>query len=348
MTRQTWTALVAAMAFVAVAAGLALIPVPFVTWSPGTAIDVLAAPNGKQVVSVTGTNTYPTGGQLDLTTVGVTTASARLTLPEALWAYWLPDRDTLPRDSVYAPGKSADQVESEDAQMMQSSQSEAVVAALRAAKQPVTELPQIAAVTINGPSQGKLMPGDFILAVDGTKVADATQISPLVMRHKIGEAVAFSVRRDGNESTVVVITGQSTNDPSKPAVGITVQTGYSYRPKVSFGIDPNIGGPSAGLIFALAIYDRLTPGQLVARQHVAGTGEIAVDGKVGPIGGAQEKISGAKKAGATVFLIPEGNCADVVGLHTSVRLVKVDTLSSAITALNDLNDPARAASVPGC
>lgn len=348
MTRQTWTALVSAIVFVACAAGLALIPTPYITWSPGSTVDVLGSTGGSPSVDITGVKTYDTPGQLDLTTVSVTTADSRLALPEALIAYWAPNRNTLPRDSVYQPGKSADQVQSEEAQMMQSSQNEAVVAALRAVDQPVTERVQVSAVTINGPSQDKLKPSDFILAVDGTEVSRFDQVGTLVRKHKVGDTIDFSVERAGEKVAVSVVSGASRDDQAVPAVGISVQPGYSYAPQVTFGIDQNIGGPSAGLVFALGIYDRLTVTPLINGRHVAGTGEIDVNGNVSPIGGINQKIAGAEKAGATTFLVPAANCADLDSGGTSMRLVKVDTLAGAITELTDLDDPAKAASVPGC
>lgn len=349
MTRQTWTALVSAVVFVACAAALALVPVPFITWTPGSAIDVLGSSSaGRPNLTVSDTRTYPTSGRLDLMTVAVTDADARLTLPQALLAYALPDRDTLPRDNVYAPGKSAAQVESEEAQMMQSAQSEAVVAALRAAHTPVAERPQIVAVRKNGPAAGKLRPGDFVVAVDGAKVTDFREIPRIVQRHKIGQAMRFTVERDDRTLTERVITGRSGDDPNQAAIGVTVQTGYKYPSTVAFGINPDIGGPSAGLIFALGIYDLVTPGSLVDGRHIAGTGEIDVDGRVSAIGGLQQKISAAQRAGATIFLVPADNCDDLRGFRTSMRIIKVHNLQQAITDLGELQDPDAAAEVPGC
>jgi PDZ domain-containing protein len=136
VTRQTWTAFASALAFVGLAALLVLIPVPFVTWSPGDTHDTLGTLNSQPVITVTGTPSYPTNGRLDLTTLSVTKADSRVSLPESVLAYWLPNRDALPRDSVYAPGKSVDEVESEEADMMETAQDDAVVAALRAAGSP--------------------------------------------------------------------------------------------------------------------------------------------------------------------------------------------------------------------
>ena len=106
---------------------VAVLPVPYVTWAPGQAHDVLAT-GDQSIITIADAKTYPTAGQLDMTVVSTTTADSRLSLPQALLSYWLPNRDTLPRDAVYAPGKSAEQVENEDADMMETAQDDAVVA----------------------------------------------------------------------------------------------------------------------------------------------------------------------------------------------------------------------------
>lgn len=346
MTRQTRIAFVSALCFVAMAVVLALTPVGFVTWSPGSAHDVLAT-GDEPAISVSGVETYPTEGSLEITTVSVTSPDARLTLPEAVLAYWLPDRDTLPRESIYPAGKSPEQVETEEQEMMAGSQTEAVVAALRKAEVPVVERPVIAAVTVGGPSDGVLTPGDLVLDIDGTPVETREDVLDAIGSAAVGDEVAFSVLRQGEEEQVVVTTDGSNNDASVPVIGAMVGTGYEYPAEVSFGIDPAIGGSSAGLVFSLAIYDKITPGALVTGA-VAGTGQISATGEVRPIGGIQQKIHGAEEAGAGVFLVPAANCPDVLGLSTELSLVRVDSLDTAVSALEQLSDPATAQDVPRC
>ena len=195
MTRQTWTALVSALTFVLLAVALVAVPAPFVTWGPGGTRDTLGAVDGKPIIQVEGIPTHPTSGRLDLTVVSVTPAGARLSLPQALLAYWLPHRDALPLDSVYAPGKSAEEVQAEDADMMSTAQDDAVVAALRADGQPVTTLPAVYSVTVGGPAHTKLLPGDLVLAVDGVPTAHMAAASLQIRTHKPGETVAFTVVR---------------------------------------------------------------------------------------------------------------------------------------------------------
>jgi PDZ domain-containing protein len=280
-------------------------------------------------------------------TLSVTPADGRLSLPQALLSYWLPRRDALPRDSVYAPGKSAQEVEREDADMMETAQDDAVVAALRADQQPVTEMPAIYSVTVGGPAHKLLLPGDLVESVDGVPTADVDSVSQRIRSHKIGDQVVFQVIRQRVSTRVVVTTAESSTQADVPVVGITLGRGYRYQPQISFDFGQRIGGPSAGVVFALAIYDKITDGPLLAGRHVAGTGSISPEGVVGSIGGIQEKVGGAEKAGATVFLVPAGNCQDLAGLDTPITLVKVSTLAEAIGALQTLST-SPSAPVPHC
>ncbi|WP_114559886.1 YlbL family protein [Desertihabitans aurantiacus] len=345
MTRQTWVAFVSATVFVLMALVLALTPVPFVSWTPGGTYEVLGA-GEEQPIEVSGTKTYPTEGSLRITTVSQTGADARLTLPEAVLSYLLPERDTLPRESIYPPGKTPEQVETEERQSMDTSQVDAVVAALRAADVEVVERPAVESVTVSGPSEGILSPGDLVLTVNGLEPTTKEQVIEEVRAVAVGEDISFRVLRDGEERQLTVTTGSSNTEAGVSVVGAQFGPGYDYEPSVEFGIDPAIGGPSAGLLFSLAIYDRITPGALV-HGTVAGTGRITADGVVQPIGGVQQKIAGSEEAGASVFLYPEGNCADVAGVRTDLTLVPVETLPQAIEAMQAL-DAGATEELPTC
>jgi len=348
VTKQTWTAAVSALLFVALAAVVSLVPVPFVSWSAGATVNLYEPVDGMPRVDVQGIRTYPTTGQLRLTTVSVTRADSQLTLPEALLSYWLSAREVLPRDAVYPAGVSVDEIRAKEVQMMDNSQSAAVAAGLRAAGERVVEYPMVLGVSNGSPADGKLKPGDFILRVDTKSVSTPDDVRAAINAHAVGEAILFTILRDRQVLTETLMTVASNADASQPVVGINLTVGYSYAPEVTFRINPEIGGPSAGLVFALAVYDEVTPADLTANRSIAGTGTITGDGTVGAIGGIQEKIAGAEGAGATVFLVPAGNCADVIGVSTPVRLVRVETLSDAISALEALKDPARADTVAGC
>ena len=348
MTRQTWTAFVSALAFICLAVLLVVVPVPFVSWTPGGTRDTLGNVGNEPMIKVEGIDTYPTTGRLDMTIVAITPADARLSLPQALLAYWLPYRDALPRDAVYAPGKSAEQVENEDADMMETAQDDAVVAALRADGRQVTEMPAIFSVTVGGPAHKLLLPGDLVVAVDGIATPDDDAVRDRIRAHKIGEKVRFAVIRDKVQTDVTVTTVESNVQSDVPVVGITLATGYRYDPEISFDLGQQIGGPSAGLVFALAIYDKITDGALLASRHFAGTGRITPEGDVQAIGGIQEKISAARKAGATVFFVPANNCRDLAGVRTNMTLIRISTLNDAITAVQALNSNGDTAVVPHC
>ncbi|HET7723143.1 MAG TPA: PDZ domain-containing protein [Propionibacteriaceae bacterium] len=348
MTRQTWTAVVSSLVFIALAAVLAFAPIPFVAWTPGATYDVLGTSDGQPVLKIDGITTYDTTGQLRMTTVSQTRADASLSLPEALFAYVMPHRDVLPRDVVYAPGKSAGQVANEEKSLMSTAQFDAVVAALRAAGQPVQELPMVTAVRVSGPSNNKLQPGDLILMVDNVPVSTNEDVVARIKDKGVGQKVVIQVQRQNTRVSVTIDTVGSATDGRVATIGVTVGTGYSYTPSVSFSINPDVGGGSGGLMMALAVYDRITPGDLLKGQIVAGTGTMSATGEVGAIGGIQEKIAAAEAAKAKVFFVPAANCQDTVGLTSSMSLVKVSTLKDAIDALPLALNPTSGQRPPAC
>jgi len=348
VTRQTWTAFVSALAFICLAVLLVVVPVPFVSWSPGGTRDTLGNVGQEPMINVQGIDTYPTTGRLDMTIVAITPADAQLSLPQALLAYWLPHRDALPREAVYAPGKSAEEVENEDADMMETAQDDAVVAALRADSRAVTAMPAIYSVTVGGPAHKLLLPGDLVVSVDGIATPDVEAVAKRIRAHSIGEKVRFVVIRDKVQTDVNVTTVESNVQSDVPVIGISLATGYRYDPDISFDLGQQIGGPSAGLVFALAIYDKITNGSLLADRHLAGTGKITPNGDVEAIGGVQEKIAAAEKAGAVAFFVPAGNCRDLAGVRTNMALIKVGTLKNAIDAVQTLNVSGDTSVLPHC
>lgn len=330
MTRRTAT-LVASIVVLVISLGLVTaFPVPFVSFSPGPVKDTLGSTKNKPVIEISNHQTFPTTGQLDLTTVSVTSPDRQLTLPQAMRNWLDPHHDLFPRDIIYPPDQSADQVEQQNTAEMTGSQDSAIAAALQAAKVPYHA--KVSTVAKDTPADGKLKPGDIVLAVDGQTVTQVPQVGDFVRQHKVGENVVFLIQRGGVEQTVQLKTAATPGEPTRPMVGITI--GVESPVKVTVNLGQDIGGPSAGTAFALAIYDKLTPGPLLDGKHVAGTGTIDALGQVGAIGGIQQKIAGAQNDGATVFLVPAPNCA--AALHADVKgiqLVKITTLSDAIAAL---------------
>lgn len=349
MTRQTWTAAVSALLFILAAAVVAVTPVPFVTSAPGMTYNLFGAgPGGQPAVRVEGVSTYETKGEVRLSTVAVTRADAPVSLPEALYAYWTSSRHVYPREGIYPPGDTIAEVRAHEAQLMAASQSNAVAAALRSAGVEVRQMPMVQSVASAGPAVDKLFPGDFVLEIDGTPTPTVASVRTEIEKRSIGEAVTFTVLRDRQPVAVSLDTAASKTQAGVPVWGGNLVMGYSYAPKVTFDLSDAVGGSSAGLMLALAVFDRVTPDQLVNGRIIAGTGAIDGAGNVTAVRSVSEKLAAAEEAGATVFLIPAQNCADLKGIDAQARLVSVSTLDDAIASLDALSDPETEPLVRGC
>ncbi|MSS45383.1 PDZ domain-containing protein [Cutibacterium sp. WCA-380-WT-3A] len=342
-----WTAISSALVVLLCVLALILVPIPFVARSPGQTVNLLSTnEQGKPMIQVDGLTTRHSQGEMRMTTVSITRSDSRLSLAEALVAHIRADHDVLQREAIYPPGRSPQQVDADESYMMDTSQRDAAVAALRAAGQPVTEMPMVSAVSAAGPAHGQLMPGDLIEKVDGKPVASLLDVGKAVRKHAVGDTVVLVVLRNSSAKTIAVTTVSSVSDRRAPAVGITVDTGYRYAPSIRYNTPGDIVGPSAGLAMALSIYQMVAPNDLIGSLHIAGTGSISPDGNVVAIGGIQEKIAGAERDGAKVFLVPAGNCRDISGVESSMRLVKVSSLKDAIAAIQKIR--AGGSGVPHC
>lgn len=342
-------AIVSSLLFAVLAALLVVTPVPYVTWRPGQTIDVLGSTDSGPIIEISGgLPTHPTDGRLLMTTVSATRVDSSVSLPEAVFVYLAKGSDAIPREVYYPPGKSIEQVRAEATLQMDHSRTYATVAALRATEGTrVEEVPTLGTVSLAGPAADKLLPGDLIEAVDGEPVDTVDALERLVSRRSVGDTLTFSLQRDGRQRTVAVTTVASNSDPRRAVAGATWTVGYAFSPQVSFGIDQAVTGPSAGLVFALGIFDRITEGELLGGKVVAGTGSINANGRVGPIGGIREKITGAERDGATIFLVPERNCLDIGDLETDMVLIRVATLKDAVASLQLINEGSTA-EVPTC
>lgn len=309
--------------------------VPFVVQSPGPTYNVLGDHGAQPVIQITGAKEYPDDGTLRMVTVSVTSPDQKVSLPEAMGAWLLPGNALFPASFFYPPTTSTEEEVAQGQIEMASSQDYAVAAALTALGYTYTEQVGVAYVEPNKPADGLLQARDVILSVDGTQITSADQFVSVMSGYKPGDTVTVTYRRDGKTGTATITLGASPNDPSKPLMGVYVGVTYSFPVTVKVNIDPSIGGPSAGLVLSLAIYDQLTPGSLVGDVPIAGTGTIAPDGTVGPIGGIQQKIRAASEAGAELFLVPADDCADAVNADPvhPITLVKVDTMQSALSSI---------------
>lgn len=326
------------------------IPVPYAEMSPGPTVNTLGEHDGEPVLQIAGRKTYPTDGHLNMTTVRVTSADYRMNLVEAVYGWLAHDTKVVPHDTLYPDGKTEEQSTQENAEEFSQSQESAKVAALKELGVPVKSWVIVSTVVKDAPAEGKLHAGDVIKAVDGKAVKEPSDVADLVTEHRPGEDVVFTIvpakeqaaaekeKRTAVSTEKVTITTRASDDAGekRAVVGISAGTDHTFP----FAIDiklADVGGPSAGLMFALGIYDKLTPGSLTGGSFVAGTGTIDDEGEVGPIGGIEMKTVGARDKGAEYFLTPADNCAAAAkDTPDGLTLVKVGTIDDALDALKDI------------
>ncbi|MDP9408357.1 MAG: PDZ domain-containing protein [Actinomycetota bacterium] len=345
MTRRGLTLVVSAVLALALTVVGSRLPVPYVALAPGVVADTLGESEEQSLIRVEGRETFPTEGRLALTTVDVV---ARLNLGSAVRG-WFSDRyAVVPREQVFPPGQTAEQTRSSNIASFTSSQTAATAAALTELGVQYSPVVGVGQVNPGAPADGVLQPGDTLLAVDGRPVTDVRSVVDLVGARQPGEDVVIRYLRDGEEREATLTTTRS--DDGRPLIGVLPGlVGLEYPFDVSIVLPeslPEIGGPSAGLMFALGIVDKLTPGPLTGGRVVAGTGAIDTTGAVSPIGGIRQKLIAAREYGAEVFLTPAANCAAAVGgIPDGLRLVRVETLDDAVTGLEQL---AAGGDPPGC
>jgi PDZ domain-containing protein len=360
MPRRTATLLAATLTLIALLCAGVLLPVPYSEMSPGPTVNTLGKHGGDPVLRISGHSTYPTTGHLNMTTVRVTGPDYRMNLFEAVYGWLSHDDAVVPHSVLYPKGQTAEQVNQENAEEFSQSQESAKTAALRALGIPVSARVVVASVVKDSPAEGRLHAGDVIKKVDGERVVKPADVAKFVTRHKPGERVEFEVvpakaaaaaEKAGKpepqaREKVVVKTKRAPGD-GRAIVGIQAGTDHTFPFKIGIKL-ADVGGPSAGLMFALGIVDKLTPGDMTGGKFVAGTGTIDDAGKVGPIGGIQMKTVGARNKGARYFLTPEENCATAArDVPRGLTLVKVHTIKDAMKSLQDIREGDTAA-LPRC
>jgi PDZ domain-containing protein len=348
MTQRTTAGLVAVLLLGLLVAWTVFRPMPYVTYEPGTTLDVLGEKDGKEIIQVSGHKVFRDDGELRMTTVLVSTPQARLDLFTLMTDWLNPEDAVYPYEAVYAPDTTEEENDEEGQVDMVTSQDAAIAAALRELGYDVTPAVEVTAVTKNTPAEGKLQVRDILLEVGGTPIKTTEDVARAVTEAPAGRPIAFKVRRGGKGGKIVEVGITPTMIDNHQRVGIRIGPGYEFPFEVSVNISENIGGPSAGLMFSLAIYDTLTPGSLTGHATVAGTGTINEQGKVGPIGGIQQKIIGAREDGARLFLVPPDNCAETLGARNGdMRLVKAVTMHAAVQAIEKwVKNPG--ADLPSC
>jgi PDZ domain-containing protein len=334
-----------ALALTALVIALNFVRLPVVTLLPGPVEDVL-----PQVKVGDATPTYETKGRLFLTTVGV---DSDVTFYEALLQLADRDVEVVPRGQIYPEDRSEQEVNLENAAEMDDSKLAATVVGLREAGYKVDTNPdgvRVAGVLDDGAASGKLRADDRVLEVGGNPVHSGDQVRQAITGAGIGHKLTFKLQRGRGTVTETVTTRSAPTRASQPGaprpyVGVSLANVYDFP--VDLQIETtNIGGPSAGLMFALSIIEKLGKEDLTGDRLIAGTGILDFDGNVGEIGGIRQKMIAAKRRGATVFLTPIGNYDEARRVKPDgLEVVPVRTVRDALVYLRRTS-PSRAAGSP--
>jgi len=313
-------------------------PLPYVFFMPGTPDNV-----GGSLISIKDAKTYPVNGKLFITSILVTNPDAPVFGAETIYNWASGSNVVIPRELEYPKNESTNQATQQSESEMTSSQASATAAALNYLGYQFTTAYYVNAIRDYSDAKGKLQPNDIIVAIDGKKISAIDDVRASYLNKKIGDRLRMTVERKNATGGSVLLTYDvaliASQEPSssglttgKPAIGVLVGTTGKFPIDVQFNID-DVGGPSAGMIFALGIVDKLTEEDLLRGRKIAGTGTINAQGQVGAIGGIEEKMIGAKRAGATIFLAPRANCPDINHVPRGLKVIPVSTLRESIASL---------------
>lgn len=297
---------------------------PLFTLHPGP------TPDAAELIKVEAPQVYKSKGSIHITTVRLDEAN----LLKALQGWVDPAIDVVPRSAIYPPNQTRREHDAELAAEMDLSQYSASVSALRELGYGLDPDGALVRATLkDSPASKSLKPGDVIFSVDGKAIATPEELVAAMTGRKVGSRVKFGVRRDQRVQSFELGTIAGGESDLQAIVGVEVLQDF----KLPFAIDidsQNIGGPSAGLVFAVSIVDQLDPDDLTHGKVIAGTGEIDFNGSVKPIGGIEQKIAAAERIKAGVFLAPQQEVKQArAAVHSTMKVVGIRNLHDAIDAL---------------
>lgn len=309
------------------------LPLPYVIFRPGTPSDVLgkmiAVPSEYEELDRAGRSD---DGRLFLTTVFVTTPRSKVFGAEILKAWISGDETVYPRDAIYPAGQDADRIRSQERFEMTSSQQYAIYNALTFLGFKVPTEARVVEVVEESKAKGKVEIGDLIRRVEGKSVSTSAEIVEIVRSKKPGDSISMEVERDGVIRTVPKI--ELIENEAGTAIGLFLVVDFDSPVEISIDIK-NTGGPSAGMIFTLGIIEKMTEEDLLRGRKIAGSGTIDISGRIGAIGGIENKLIGARRSGATLFLAPRNNCDDIAHIPEGLQVIPVSTLAEAVEVLRD-------------
>ncbi|WP_018768547.1 S16 family serine protease [Arthrobacter sp. 162MFSha1.1] len=344
--RRLSTMMVAGLAALGLGIAVGTLPVPYVIESPGPTYNTLGESQGHPVINVSGRETYPAAGSLDLTTVYVDGGpNGPVSILDAFSAWLDNSKAVYPVELIYPTGTTKEEAQEQSAVAMATSQENAVASALNELGIPFSQQLQAADLSKDSASAGRIQQGDILKSINGRDITALSVIQDELASGK-GAPVSVTVERAGQPVTVQVT--PKDNGQGRFILGVMLKYLFSFPFQVQISLD-KVGGPSAGLMFSLGIIDTVTPGDLTGGKHIAGTGTISPDGKVGPIGGIGQKMRGARSSGATLFLAPAGNCNEVAGhVPDGLQVVRVENLSEARHAVELAGSGQDTSALPAC
>lgn len=336
------------------AMGLAFIPAPYVIEMPGPVYDTLSTVedvegNEVSLIAIDGAETYPTSGTLSLLTVYIGgSPDDHPSWLDVAAAWFRPDYAVLPMSLFYEPGTTREEEVDAAAIQMSNSQQEAIAASLTNLGIDFDAHIVVEEAMKGFPADGLVEKGDVIVSANGVPVANVSDLRALIKEIGVGGEIDLQIERAGKPTTLTIGIVASEDDKSTPVIGVYTSGKYTFPFDVSIQLS-NVGGSSAGLMFALGIIDELTPGELTGGENVAGTGEITALGEVGRIGGIVQKAYAARDSGAEWLLLPAGNCDALAGkVPAGIREIPVETLDDALAALAAISSGDGVNDLPRC
>jgi len=349
MVRRVMTLVVALALLVGLGAGSLLLPLPYLVAAPGITVNTVGETEEGPVIEIGGAESYEHEGSLSMVTVQYAGGPQhRLNFFGVVTAWLSPTEAVLPEELLFPAGRTPEEVSERQTVQMNDSQTSATAAAFNELGMEYEAVPVVNGTVEGMPAHGEVEEGDVILAVDGEAVptvsgngseeaVGSTAVVDRVGDREPGDPVELTLDRDGDTVDVEIPTTEG--EDGGAAVGVLISDRMDFPVDVDITIG-DIGGPSAGMMFALGIMDRLSEDGLTGGVDVAGSGTITSDGRVGGISGIPQKMVSAQRAGAEYFFVAADSCSQVAqsAAYGELEVVRVETLTEAVDALDTIRD----------
>jgi len=309
---------------------------PYAIERPGPVYDVLGetrvGDQSEPMIEIVDAETFATDGALNMLTVNANDPLHLPTWLQVVEAYLDPARAVEPIEALYPPSTGVSNTQRQATQM-ENSKLAAIAAALDHLGYDLLPTMRVVEVEPDSPADGLVHVDDVILAANGRSLQDVDELREIVADNGTADPASILVDRAGAQIELAVTPRMS---DGAARLGVHIASSWNWPVDIRIQLE-NVGGPSAGMMFALGIIDKLTPESLTGGASIAGTGTIGATGEVGPIGGIRQKLYGAAWAGSDWFLAPASNCGQVVGhVPDGIRVLPVATLDEAVEALGHI------------